>query len=137
MANLLRLAARVVTGSSYVALGADAVRAPGGRVDQAAPVLDAVRSVVPLPAEDALIVRANGAVQVLAGTLLAVGVLPRLSAWALIGSLVPTTVAGHPFWTIEDPKARKQQRVQFQKNTAMIGGLLFAALDKGRGAEPA
>ncbi len=126
----LRPAARVLTGSTYVLLGFDALRAPGARVDQAAPVLAAVRTVVPLPADDELVVRANAAMQVVAGGLLAVGLAPRLSALALAGSLVPTTWAGHAYWTIEDPAARKVQRIQFHKNMAMIGGLLFAALDQ-------
>jgi putative oxidoreductase len=111
-------------------LGFDALRAPGARVDQAATVLTAVRKIVPLPADDALVVRGNAAVQVLAGTLLALGRAPRLSALALAGSLLPTTMAGHAYWTIEDPAARKQQRIQFHKNMAMIGGLLFAVLDQ-------
>ena len=68
--------------------------------------------------------------QVLAGTALALGLAPRLSALALAGSLVPTTLAGHAYWTIEDPAARKLQRIQFHKNMAMIGGLLFAVLDQ-------
>ncbi len=56
-------------------------------------------------------------------------VSPRLSALTLAASLVPTTLAGHAYWKIEDPAARKVQRIQFHKNMAMIGGLLFAALD--------
>ncbi len=126
----LRPTARILTGSTYVLLGFDALRAPGARVDQAATVLGAVRKVVPLPADDTLVVRGNAAVQVLAGTLLALGRAPRLSALALAGSLVPTTLAGHVYWTIEDPAVRKQQRIQFHKNMAMIGGLLFAVLDQ-------
>jgi putative oxidoreductase len=126
----LRPAARVLTGSTYVLLGMDAVRAPGGRVDQAAPVLAAIRRWVPLPEDDELVVRGNAAVQVAAGTLLALGIAPRLSALALAGSLIPTTLAGHAYWTAEDPAARKLQRIQFHKNMAMIGGLLFAALDE-------
>jgi putative oxidoreductase len=126
----LRPAARMLTGSTYVLLGFDALRAPGGRVDQAADVLATIRKVVPLPDDDELVVRGNAAVQVAAGALLALGIAPRLSALALAGSLVPTTWAGHVYWTIEDPAARKQQRIQFHKNMAMIGGLLFAALDK-------
>ena len=126
----LRPAARILTGSTYVLLGFDALRAPGARVDQAATVLDAVRKVVPLPADDTQVVRGNAAVQVLAGTLLALGRAPRLSALALAGSLVPTTLAGHTYWKIEDPAVRKQQRIQFHKNMAMIGGLLFAVLDQ-------
>jgi len=126
----LRPAARVLTGSTYVLLGFDALRAPGGRVDQAAPLLAAIRAKVPLPKDDELVVRGNAAVQVLAGAMLALGRAPRLSALALAGSLIPTTLAGHAYWTIEDPAARKQQRIQFHKNMAMIGGLLFTVLDQ-------
>jgi putative oxidoreductase len=126
----LRPAARVLTGSTYVLLGFDALRAPGARVDHAAAVLAAVRKWVPLPADDELVVRGNAAVQVLGGALLALGRAPRLSALALAGSLIPTTMAGHAYWTIEDPVARKLQRIQFHKNMAMIGGLLFAVLDQ-------
>jgi uncharacterized membrane protein YphA (DoxX/SURF4 family) len=43
--------------------------------------------------------------------------------------MVPTTIAGHPFWEIEDPVKRSQQRVQFLKNTGILGGLLVLALD--------
>lgn len=126
----LRPAARILTGSTYVLLGFDVLRAPGPHVDEAAGMLAAVRKRVPLPVEDELVVRANGAVQVLGGTLLALGWAPRLSALVLAGLLIPTTLAAHAFWTSADPAARKVQRVQFHKNMAMIGGLLFAVLDQ-------
>ena len=134
LAQLLRVVARVLTGSTYVMLGYDALRAPGGRVGVAAPTLARLRSVVPVPvpADDELVVRANAAAQVAAGAALALGKAPRLSALVLAGSLVPTTAAGHAFWTHEDPATRKQQQVQFHKNMAMIGGLLFAVLDRPR-----
>ena len=125
----LRPAARLLTGSTYVLLGFDALRAPGGRVDLAAPLLAAIRTKVPLPADDEVVVRGNAAVQVVAGTALAVGLAPRLSALALAGSLIPTTLAGHAYWAIDDPAERKAQRIQFHKNLAMIGGLLLAVLD--------
>ena len=128
----LRPAARVLTGSTYALLGFDALRAPGARVDQAAGVLAVVRKVAPLPADDELVVRANAAEHLHGGVLLALGRAPRLSALMLAGSLIPTTLAGHSYWTIEDPAARKLQRIQFHKNMAMIGGLLFAALDQPR-----
>ena len=126
----LRPAARILTGSTYALLGFDALRAPGARVDQAAAVLAAVRKWVPLPIGDELVVRGNAAVQVLGGTLLALGRAPRLSALPLVGSLIPTTLAGHSYWAIEDPAARKQQRIQFHKNLAMLGGLLLAVIDE-------
>ena len=126
----LRPIARIFTGSTYALLGFDALRAPGARVEQAGPVLAAVRKVVPLPGDDELVVRANAAVQVVCGALLMAGRAPRLASLALAGSLIPTTLAGHSYWTIEDPATRKIQRIQFHKNLAMIGGLLFAALDQ-------
>lgn len=124
----LRAAAHLLTGSTYALLGVDALLAPGGRVDQAGPTLAAMRRYLPLPSDDEQLVVANAAVQTLAGTTLALGVLPRLSALALAGSLVPTTVAGHAYWTAPDEAARKVQRIQFHKNLAMVGGLLYAAL---------
>jgi uncharacterized membrane protein YphA (DoxX/SURF4 family) len=126
MPDPLLVAARLLTGSTYAVLGYDAWRTPGGRVAQAGPTLAALRRAVPLP-DDETVVRGNAAVQTVAGATLALGVLPRLSALALFCSMVPTTVAGHGFWTVEDPAARKQQRVQFSKNMAMLGGLLLAA----------
>ena len=74
--------------------------------------------------------RGNAAVMVAAGALLVLGKAPRLSALALAGSLIPTTLAGHSYWQVEDPATRKVQRIQFHKNLAMIGGLLFAVLDQ-------
>jgi uncharacterized membrane protein YphA (DoxX/SURF4 family) len=43
--------------------------------------------------------------------------------------LVPTTLAAHRFWDLEEPAERSRQRTQFLKNTAIFGGLLVVALD--------
>jgi uncharacterized membrane protein YphA (DoxX/SURF4 family) len=125
----VRALARVLTGSTYALLGADAFRAPGGRVGTAGPVLASMRRVAPLPENDEVLVRANGAAMVVAGTALALGRVPRLAAAALVASMVPTTLAGHSYWAHDDPAARAAQRIQFHKNLAMIGGLLLAVLD--------
>ena len=82
---------------------------------------------VPAKTEDA--VRLNGAVQMVAGLLLALGRFPRLSALALAGTLVPTTAAGHRFWEAEEEADRAQQRIHFLKNLSMLGGLLITAAD--------
>jgi putative oxidoreductase len=124
----VRPAARLLTGSTYAVLGYGALREPGPRVEQAAALMAAVRKEVPVPVTDEQVVRVNGAVQTACGLLLARGIAPRLSALVLAGSMIPTTLAGHPFWSENDPAVRKQQQVQFHKNMAMIGGLLFAAL---------
>ena len=82
-----------------------------------------------LPDETEQTVRLNGAVQCVAGAMLAMGWWPRLSAAVLAGTLVPTTLAGHRFWEIEDKQERAQQRIHFLKNVTMLGGLLIAAAD--------
>ena len=125
--RMLRMTGRLLMGTTYAVLGFDAWREPGGRVDQASETLDALRSFLPIPEDDERVVRANGGAQAAAGALLAVGIMPRLSATVLAGSMIPTSLAGHAFWKIDDPAARKMQRVQFLKNLAMIGGLLAVA----------
>ncbi len=69
MPNPIRTTARFLTGSTYAVLGADAARTPGARVGQAATTLATLRKIAPLP-DDELVVRANGAVQAVAGVTL-------------------------------------------------------------------
>jgi putative oxidoreductase len=56
---------------------------------------------------------------------LALGLWPRLAAGVLAGALVPTTLAGHPCWQVDDPAARRQQRIHFFKNVGLFGGALL------------
>ena len=104
--------------------------------EQVAPLAESVvrplRERIPgVPAEPEQAVRINSAIQAAAGTLLGLGVLPRLAALAIAGTLVPTTLAGHRFWDVTDPRERAMQRVQFLKNLTMLGGLLLAVADTG------
>ena len=103
-------------------------RNPQPRAQAAAPIIDSMLALFPVPGVDRVaMVRANAVLQVVAGGTMAIGVWPRLSALALAGSLIPTTIGGHPFWTIEDPAQRAQQRTHFNKNLAILGGLLLVA----------
>src|SRR5687768_7366959 len=77
------------------------------------------------------LVRINAATMLLGGFALATGRLPRLSALALAGTLVPTTYVAHPFWTESDKAAKKEQQIHFLKNLGLLGGLLLAAADTG------
>ncbi len=132
MQNPLRVTARILTGTTYVTLGYAAFRHPEKRAATAASTLATLRKAVPLPDDDALLVRVNGGAQVGAGVLMATGTLQRPAALVLAASMVPTTLAGHDFWSLDDPAARAAQRTQFLKNLAMVGGLLFAVLDRPR-----
>jgi len=109
----------------FVYGGLDGVRNPAGKVPRAEKVAPDIADLVGIDADTEQLVQFNGLVQVVAGTTLALGILPRLSALALAGSLVPTTLAGHRFWEEEDDAARGQQTIQFLKNAAMLGGLLL------------
>ena len=119
-----------MVASIFVIQGYDTFRRPERMAPRAEPVVRPLAerfSAVPAKTEDA--VRLNGAVQMAAGTLLALGRFPRLSALALAGTLVPTTLAGHRFWEAEEEPDRAQQRIHFLKNLSMLGGLLIASAD--------
>jgi putative oxidoreductase len=114
----------------FVAGGADALRHPEGKVKAAEVVTLPLSEHIPaLPADPALLVRINGGVQVAAGLLLSAGRFRRLASLALIGSIIPTTYAGHRFWEELDEEKRTQQRIHFLKNLGLLGGLILAAFD--------
>ncbi len=120
MSRMKTLGHSLVAGI-FIINGYGAFAEPGARVtmvDQAG---------IPAPRQAVIF---NGVAMVVGGTALAVGFLPKLAALGLIGSLVPTTFVGHPFWQETTPQARAMQRGQFLKNLSMIGGLLLVLLEK-------
>jgi uncharacterized membrane protein YphA (DoxX/SURF4 family) len=117
--------ARPLLAGMFVYGGLDAIRNPAGKVPRAEKVAPDVGNLVGIDADTEQLVQFNGAVQVVAGTTMGLGIFPRLSALALAGSLVPTTLAGHRFWEEESEAGRAQQTIQFLKNLAMLGGLLL------------
>jgi uncharacterized membrane protein YphA (DoxX/SURF4 family) len=130
----LRTFARGMLAAIFVAEGFNALRRPDRLVQRAKPVTDqlapTLKSIHPrIPTDPKTLVRVNGGVQLTAALLLATGRASTPAAAALAASLVPTTIAGHPFWTFEDPEQRRLQRILFLKNAGLLGGLIFAALD--------
>lgn len=127
--SLLQTAGRMLTAPIFITGGLSAVKDPAGKAAMAESTLDSIREYVPgLPDDNELLVRINGGVQILAGATLLLGIKPRLSALALAGSLIPTTLAGHSFWEMEGGDAKAHQ-TQFSKNLAALGGLLLIAGD--------
>lgn len=112
--------------------GANALKNASVMGPKAQPVADQLHKFAPnspVPLSGTNLVRANGAVNIVAGAALATGHFPRLSSLVLAVSLVPTTATGHQFWKESDPTSRKNQQIHFTKNLSMIGGLLMATLD--------
>ncbi|MEU7865699.1 DoxX family protein [Dactylosporangium sp. NPDC049140] len=131
----VRTAARSMLAAIFVVQGWAAFTNPGrlagkarGVTDKLEPTIKALHPSLPTDAET--LVRVNAAAQVAGGVLLATGHVTRPAALLLAGSLVPTTLAGHAFWEIDDPQQRQLQRILFLKNIGLMGGLLLAALDR-------
>ncbi|MDX6338847.1 MAG: hypothetical protein QOG05_6187 [Streptosporangiaceae bacterium] len=131
---VLRALARPMLASIFIVQGYETLRRPERVAPRAEKVVGPLKERVDaLPDDTEQLVRINGGVQLVAGSLLAIGRFPRLSALALAATLVPTTLAGHPYWEAKDDQERAQQRIHFLKNLTMLGGLLIAAADtKGK-----
>lgn len=120
-------------GAIFVVSGVRIVLDPDSKVTAAKRVTDRVAPLIErtdprLPTDARSLVRIKAAADVVAGLLLASGRLNRPAAAVLAAGLVPTTVAGHPFWTFPEPE-RSQHQVHFLKNLGLLGGLLLAAAD--------
>ncbi|WNI14373.1 DoxX family protein [Actinacidiphila sp. ITFR-21] len=127
---VLRRLARPLLASVFISGGYTTLRHPDAVAPAAEPVaLPLAERIKALPRDPRQLVRINSAVQLGAGTLLALGRFPRAASLTLAATLVPTTLAGHPYWTIEDPGERARQRVHFLRNLSVLGGLLLAAAD--------
>jgi uncharacterized membrane protein YphA (DoxX/SURF4 family) len=122
---------RIAVAAPFVWLGAEAAADPGIRVKLA------VDLGIPEAVADKA-VRFNGAAMVAGGLGVATGILPRAAALGLVGSMVPTTLAGHAFWKDTDPMARKTNRIHLLKNVGLTGAaLVVAAAAARRSADPA
>jgi putative oxidoreductase len=61
------------------------------------------------------------------GLLLAVGFKARWAALAIFLFIIPTTLIFHAFWAVE-PEQMRMQMIQFQKNLAIMGGMLYVVV---------
>lgn len=77
-----------------------------------------------IPAADVM-VPVSGALLVLSGLGIILGVFPVLSAIAIAGFLVVSAITMHDFWAVDDPEDQQTEMVQFLKNTALAGGALL------------
>ncbi len=135
---MLRRIARPLLAGIFISGGVDQLLKPEPKaksaqpiVEKAAPALDQAgqKLPVPVPSDATAWVQVDGAVKVGGGLLLALGRMPRLAAAALAASLLPTTLAEHRFWEMQDKSERAAQQIHFFKNCSMLGGLLLAVAD--------
>ena len=112
---------RLFLASMFIQGGANTFLNPDGRASKVA------AAGIPNPRQATIL---NGRVMVVAGSMLALDVMPKLAAALLAGALIPTTFVGHPFWNENNPGGRVNQQVHFLKNLSMLGGLLTVLADR-------
>lgn len=127
--SITRILARPLLASIFVFEGLDGVKNPGPRVKLAESVAPDIAGKVGLPQDTELLVKINAGVQLAAGVMLSIGKFKRLASLALIGSIIPTTYAGHRFWEADDEASKAAQRTHFLKNLSILGGLVLCAVD--------
>jgi uncharacterized membrane protein YphA (DoxX/SURF4 family) len=137
--TLIRAAARTMLASYFVASGVKALRDPAPLVPAAEPVADKIVPLVKqyapeqvssfIPTDTATLVRVDGALQIVGGLALATGKGRRVGSWLLATSLIPNTIAKHPFWSRTDPDEKAADRSAFLKNISLLGGVLIATGD--------
>lgn len=137
--TLLRALARPMLASYFVLSGVKALRDPESLVPAAEPLTDKIvpmaKKVAPdeivdlIPEDTATLVRINGGLQLVGGLALATGKGRRFGAALLAASLVPATLAKHPFWQRTDPEEKAADKNHFLKNVALMGGVLIASAD--------
>ena len=96
-----------------------------GIVDQSFAIHEMIARGIPANLASALNM-AGRVVEIFSGAGLLFGLYPQICAVALIAFLIPATLIAHPFW-IEPSKLFQIQLVNFLKNLAIMGGLLFIA----------
>ncbi|MEP1124091.1 MAG: DoxX family protein [Ilumatobacter sp.] len=126
-----RTIARSLLASAFVVLGAKSLMRSGQLGPVAEQVTDPLTDAAGVDTNPEKLVQLNAGVQIAGGALLALGIAPRPAALALGASLVPTTLASHRFWESDTPMQKELDTMGFVKNAAILGGLIFAALDTG------
>ncbi|MFL6138913.1 MAG: DoxX family protein [Frankiaceae bacterium] len=131
--SVVRLLARPLLAAPFVVSGVDAAVHPDAKADPAGEARAQLAKKLPvtLPDDPVQLARINGAVQAVAGLMLATGRMPRVAALALIATTLPTAYAGNQFWKEGDPNVRAASRAKFLKETSVLGGLLVVAVDTG------
>jgi putative oxidoreductase len=66
----------------------------------------------------------SGALILLSGLSIILGIYPTLGLWGIIIFLIPTTFMMHNYWQVADPGLRMGEQINFKKNLALLGAAL-------------
>ena len=71
-----------------------------------------------------LAVTGSGALLLLGGASILLGVKPKIGTLAILAFLAGVSPVMHDFWRAEDPERRQNDMIHFMKNMAMLGAVL-------------
>lgn len=126
----IRFLARPMLAAGYISNGVDRLRRPEAAAASIGPLLNMSRKRIDVPIDAPTLARATGAAQVAAGSLLAIGRFPRVSATILVGTYLLDTVGERiaaDKTTSKDDKRARTERTLIR--TSMLGGALLASVD--------
>jgi putative oxidoreductase len=106
-----------------------------GITDQTIPAKQVAERGVPLGLV-LVTIFAGRAVELVGGLALISGVVPRLTALALFAFLLPATFVSHCFRLADGTPALMGQLINYSKNVAIWGGLLFIAATSNQPGSP-
>lgn len=126
--SLVRLAARPMLAAPFIWTGLERLRNPKEAAAQLEGSLNTLASVTPkatvVANQPELVARVLGGVQVVAGSMFAIGRMPRFSSAVLVGTALINALAEAQ---AEVPDAEKLPK--FLKNIGLAGGVLLASVD--------
>lgn len=132
---MIRKIARPMIASVYIADGADTVLNSQAHVEGTEAMLDRIRYLLPrkyakrVSQDPATVTRGVGLTKIGAGTMLAFGKAPRISATILAVLTIPTIIARNAFWETQDQIEKTSRRNGFLTNIALLGGLFITSVD--------
>jgi putative oxidoreductase len=97
-----------------------------GVIDQSVPLKELATTGVPVDLASLMVMGGRG-LEIVAGLALVFGMYTQFAALALFAFLIPATLTAHAFWKAVGTPMFQGQLVNFSKNLAMMGGLLFMA----------
>lgn len=126
--SLVRLLARPMLASAYIANGISRVKNPKASAHSVAPILNLVKKSADVPVDAQTAARLTGGAQAAAGVLLAIGRFPRVSSAVLVTTYLIDVVGEQLGRDKEDLKSELKNPTLLTK-TSMLGGALLAAVD--------
>ena len=128
---MIRRIARTALASYFLSEAAKAFTNTKSQAAEAAPFVEFVsrESGSKVPNDPEMIVKGQGALMGAAGTALALGKFPRLSAALLAPTVGANAYMHEAFWAEKDPEVKARKQSNFFRTAAIVGGVLLAATD--------